>query len=86
MIDHWGVDVRINGTRVLTIESNCLSGRDLSEEELNTVGTCGNHLLAFSGGNYDNQTISKTIQNIYNRIESLESYVSKQSSLHSIRG
>jgi hypothetical protein len=24
-VEHWGVDIRINGERVLTIESNCLS-------------------------------------------------------------
>ena len=49
-IDHWGVDVRINGEDILTIESNCLFGKsDLSDSELKVIRTAAKHLLAFAG-------------------------------------
>lgn len=49
-VQHWGVDVRVNGECVLTIESNCLCGKsDLSAMELNAIRTAANHLLAFAG-------------------------------------
>lgn len=46
---HWAVTVSRNGTDILTIESNCLSGRDLSPEDARIVRDCGRHLLAFIG-------------------------------------
>lgn len=49
-LQHWGVDVRVNGEDVLTIESNCLFGKsDLSPMELDAIRTAANHLLAFAG-------------------------------------
>ena len=49
-LQHWGVDVRLNGEDVLTIESNCLFGKsELSAMELDAIRTAANHLLAFAG-------------------------------------
>jgi len=51
-VEHWGVDIRINGERVLTIESNCLSGIDNIDDYRETVIECARHLLAFIGAEY----------------------------------
>lgn len=49
-LQHWGVDVRVNGEQVLTIESSSLCGKtDLSEMELDAIRTAANHLFAFAG-------------------------------------
>ena len=49
-LQHWGVDVRVNGQDILTIESNCLFGKsDLSDMELEAIRTAAKHLLAFAG-------------------------------------
>lgn len=49
-LEHWGVDVRVNGEAVLTIESNCLFGKsDLSDVDKEAIRLAGNHLLAFLG-------------------------------------
>lgn len=48
-IQHWGVDVRVNGERVLTIESNCLSGISDIEKFGDVIRGCAHHLLAFIG-------------------------------------
>ena len=48
-VEHWGVDVRVNGEHVLTIESNCLCGRDLSDVDKEAIRTAARHLLAFVG-------------------------------------
>lgn len=46
---HWSVTVRRNGEEVVTIESNCLSGRELNAEDEDAIRTAGTHLLAFVG-------------------------------------
>jgi hypothetical protein len=47
---HWGVDVRFNHETILTIESNCLSGKsELSDEEKEAIREAARHLLAFIG-------------------------------------
>jgi hypothetical protein len=48
-VQHWGVDIRINGERVLTIESNSLSGIENISDFADTVRECAEHLLAFIG-------------------------------------
>ena len=49
-LQHWGVDVRVNGEDILTIESNSLFGKsDLSDIELEAVRTAAKQLLAFAG-------------------------------------
>jgi hypothetical protein len=49
-LQHWGVDVRVNGKEILTIESNCLCGKsDLSDMEIDAIETAAKHLLAFIG-------------------------------------
>lgn len=63
MIEHWGVDVRLNGERVLTIESNCLSGRDLSDEELEAVYQCALHLIGFCGRTAENKELAQLSHN-----------------------
>lgn len=48
--DHWAVEVRVNGETILTIESNCLSGKsDLTETDFDTIRTAANNLLSFAG-------------------------------------
>ena len=49
LVQHWGVDIRVNGELVLTIESNCLSGIDNIADYADTVRECAHHLLAFIG-------------------------------------
>lgn len=46
---HWGVDVRVDGENVLTIESNCLSGVENIHDYADAIRTCAHHLLAFIG-------------------------------------
>lgn len=48
--DQWSVDITVGGDRILTIESNSLSGKsDLNESDLEYIRTAGRHLLAFAG-------------------------------------
>ncbi len=49
MDDHWSVTVRRNGEEVVTIESDMLSGREISAEDEWAICTAGHHLLAFIG-------------------------------------
>jgi hypothetical protein len=46
---HWGVSVDVDGENILRIESNCLSGRNLSEEDLELIRMCARNLLSFAG-------------------------------------
>jgi hypothetical protein len=46
---HWAVTVERNGENVVTIESNCLSGREISEEDEEVIRNCAYHLLSFIG-------------------------------------
>jgi len=47
--DHWSVTVRRNGEEVVTIESNMLSGREISSGDEEAIRTAALHLLAFIG-------------------------------------
>ena len=49
MMDHWAVTVSRSGEEIVTIESNCLSGREISQEDENAIRTAALHLLAFIG-------------------------------------
>jgi hypothetical protein len=49
MTDHWSVTVERNGEQIVTIESNCLSGREISPEDEEAIRTAARHLLAFIG-------------------------------------
>lgn len=49
MSDHWSVTVERNGERVVTIETNCLAGRETSAEDEEAIRTAAQHLLAFIG-------------------------------------
>lgn len=49
MADHWAVTVERNGERVVTIETNCLSGREISAEDEQAIRTAAHHLLSFIG-------------------------------------
>jgi hypothetical protein len=49
LIEHWSVAVNRNGENILTIESNCLSGKDLTLEDQETIRQCARHLVAFVG-------------------------------------
>lgn len=46
---HWAVSVSADGTEILTIESNCLSGVENIADYADTVRTCADHLHAFIG-------------------------------------
>lgn len=49
IVEHWGVDVRVNGQGVLTIESNSMSGIENIQDHADAVRTCAMHLLSFIG-------------------------------------
>ena len=46
---HWSVTVSRGGEEIATIGWNCLSGRDLSHEDEETIRTAAHHLLSFIG-------------------------------------
>lgn len=46
---HWSVVVERNGERIVTLESNSLSGRDLSDEDERVIRMAADHLHAFVG-------------------------------------
>jgi hypothetical protein len=43
----WAVTVERNGEQIVTIESNCVSGRDISDEDARVIRTAAHHLQAF---------------------------------------
>ncbi len=45
----WGVSVSRNGDNLLNIETNCLSGRELDEEDYRVIRMAALHLLSFIG-------------------------------------
>jgi hypothetical protein len=49
MTDHFAVTVERNGEKIVTIETNCLSGRDLRPGDEDVILTAVRHLLAFIG-------------------------------------
>lgn len=46
---HWAVTVSRDGEEIVTIESNCLSGREISAEDEETIRTAARALLGFIG-------------------------------------
>lgn len=46
---HWAVSVYADGETIVTLESNFLAGRHLSEEDEDTIRNAAHHLLAFIG-------------------------------------
>ncbi len=44
---HWAVTVKRNGEKVVTLESNSQSGRNLSDEDKRIIRVCAEHLLSF---------------------------------------
>ena len=49
MRDHWAVTVERSGERVVTIDTNCLSGRELEPDDEEAIREAAHHLLAFIG-------------------------------------
>lgn len=47
--EHWAVTVSRNGQEILTIESNCVSGLDLTYEDEGVIRNAAEHLLSFVG-------------------------------------
>ena len=45
----WSVTVERDGEQVVTIETKCLSGRDLIPGDEDAIRTAAQHLLAFIG-------------------------------------
>lgn len=56
-VKHWGVDIRVNGERVLTIESICLSGVDDIAKYREVIQGCAHHLLGFIGDGKPDDTL-----------------------------
>lgn len=54
MVEHWRVQVDINGEMVLAIESASLAGQDITEERAAVIRDCAEHLLSFVGSTADN--------------------------------
>ena len=52
---HWSVTVECDGEHVVTIESSCLSGRELSAEDERIIRMAGRNLLAFVGEGADGE-------------------------------
>jgi hypothetical protein len=52
MTQHWSVTVERNGEIVVTIESNCLSGRAIGEEDEKIIRNCAHNLLSFIGDGF----------------------------------
>jgi hypothetical protein len=48
-VEHWAVSVDANGENILRIESNCVSGRELTSDDEQLIRNCAHHLLAFVG-------------------------------------
>lgn len=49
MPDTFAVTVERNGEKVVTIETNCLSGREISQEDEAAIRDAARSLLAFIG-------------------------------------
>ena len=49
MREGYAVTVSKDGENILTIEHECLSGRELTEAEARVVWDAGEHLKAFAG-------------------------------------
>lgn len=47
--DHWSVTVSRHGEEIVTMETNCLSGREISPDDERTIRTAAEMLLAFIG-------------------------------------
>ncbi len=63
---HWSVSVTRDGETIVTIESNCLSGRDLSPEDEDTIRLAAKHLLAFVGTKHPAEELrSWTLDNVF---------------------
>lgn len=59
---HWSVTVERDGENVVKIESNCLSGREISKEDEKVIRDCAHHLLSFIGeGRSDERARCKEI-------------------------
>ena len=56
----WAVTVERDGEKVVTIETNCLSGREISAEDTQAIRTAAHHLLAFIG-----EPVRSDLQNCY---------------------
>lgn len=46
---HWRVSVETSGELIVSIETEMLAGRDLSEADEDAIRTAAHHLLAFIG-------------------------------------
>lgn len=49
MADYFAVTVERNGEKVVTIETSCLSGREISREDEMAIRNAAHILLAFIG-------------------------------------
>jgi len=50
LMQHWSVTVEKDGETILTIESNCLSGKsDLTGDDEAVIRNAAEHLLSFVG-------------------------------------
>ena len=62
-IQHWAVTCNVNHKQVLVIESNCVCGKDLSDQDKESIRNMAEHLLAFVGrGNEHDETAKEMIK------------------------
>lgn len=59
---HWAVSVDRDGQNIVTIESNCLSGRNLSAEDEETILGAAQSLLSFIGQPPSNPSLLAELQ------------------------
>lgn len=50
---HWTVTVSRNGEEIVTIETNWLSGREISDEDERVIRLAADNLLGFIGRKYE---------------------------------
>ena len=67
-LEHWAVHCWVNHQRVLSLESNSLSGKDLSVEDEEVIREMANCLLGFLGQR-NNQTVEVASTGTTRRID-----------------
>jgi hypothetical protein len=52
---HWAVTILVDGDQILNIESNFLSGKELTKEDEKIIRIAAEHLIAFVGRDKDGE-------------------------------
>lgn len=54
--EHWAVTVSRNGESIVTLESNCMAGRELGEEDERIIRLAVQQLQGFVGAEHEQKT------------------------------